>query len=128
MKEATHRKNLAWWVWLVVASFLLQFGLVLRNDWVGPTLGVRAHYDQGRFLIADIYALDRSRPWDFSGPVCSSCGESECAPHQQVDLLLREFHARLQSQGCITKPYAVVVRQNSGTAAKWQSSGASCIT
>jgi len=27
-----------WWVWLVAASFLLNFGLVLRNDWFGPTL------------------------------------------------------------------------------------------
>jgi hypothetical protein len=56
MKEATQRKNLAWWVWLVAASFLLHFGLMLRNDWVGPTLGMRVHYDQGSFLVADIYA------------------------------------------------------------------------
>jgi PDZ domain len=63
MKEATtHRKNPAWWVWLFAASFLLQFGLVLRNDWVGPTLGARVHYDQGSFLIADIYAPSTAVP------------------------------------------------------------------
>src|SRR5262245_11777597 len=56
MKEAAQRKTSTWWVWLVAASFLLHFGLVLRNDWVGPTLGVRARYNQGNFLVDDIYA------------------------------------------------------------------------
>ena len=62
MKEGTQRKSPAWWVWVVAASFLLQFGLVLRNDWVGPTLGVRAQYDQGSFLVADIYAPSTAVP------------------------------------------------------------------
>src|SRR5437870_1443000 len=62
MNQATQRKSPAWWVWLVAASFLLNFGLVLRNDWVGPTLGVRVHYDQGSFLVVGIYAPSTAVP------------------------------------------------------------------
>jgi hypothetical protein len=62
MKETIQRKNPAWWVWLVAASFLLNFGLGLRDDWVGPTLGVLARYNQGSFLIDHIYAPSTAVP------------------------------------------------------------------
>src|SRR5262245_10193942 len=62
MNQPTQRKSPPWGVWLVAASFLLNFGLMLRNDWFGPTLGVLVHYDQGSFVVADIYAPSTGVP------------------------------------------------------------------
>jgi eukaryotic-like serine/threonine-protein kinase len=56
MKEATQRKMAAWWIWVIAASFLLDFGLILRGDWNGPTLGLLAVYNQGSVIVTDVYA------------------------------------------------------------------------
>jgi hypothetical protein len=71
MKEATQRKGSAWWVWLVAASFLLDFGLMLRNDWAGPGLGLHAVYQDRGMVVQEIYA------------------PSEKVPLQQGDRILR---------------------------------------
>jgi PDZ domain len=46
----------AWWIWVIAASFLLDFGLILRGDWNGPTLGLLAVYNQGSVIVTDVYA------------------------------------------------------------------------
>jgi hypothetical protein len=56
MKEAAQRKSSAWWVWLFAAAFVLDFGLVLRNDWAGPSLGLHAVYRDGGMVVQDVYA------------------------------------------------------------------------
>jgi hypothetical protein len=62
MKEADQGKSSAWWVWLVAASFLLDFGLVLRGDWSGPTLGLRALHNQGSVTVFDVNAPSETVP------------------------------------------------------------------
>jgi hypothetical protein len=37
-------------------AFLLDFGLVLRGDWIGPTLGLIAVYNQGSVLVTTVWA------------------------------------------------------------------------
>ena len=56
MQEPSHRKNPPWWVWVFATAFLLDFGLVLRGDWTGPTLGFIAVYNQGSVLVTTVYA------------------------------------------------------------------------
>src|SRR5262249_34513869 len=63
MTEAAPQKSPAWWVWIVAASFLLNFALVLRNDWIGPTLGfVTLGYNRDSFVVGDIYADSAASP------------------------------------------------------------------
>src|SRR3989442_14882271 len=62
MKEAVQRTSSAWWVWLVAAAFLLNFGLILRGDWSGPTLGLSAAYNQGSVIVLNVYALPETVP------------------------------------------------------------------
>lgn len=62
MPEATPRTSSAWWVWLVSASFLLNFALILYGDWSGPTLGFISAYNQGSVIILSLYAPSTTLP------------------------------------------------------------------
>jgi hypothetical protein len=62
MKEASRGKTSPWWVWLVAASFLLYFGLILRGDWNGPTLGLAAAYNRGTVVVLNVYAPSEAVP------------------------------------------------------------------
>jgi len=54
MNQSTPPKSPAWWVWLWAVVFVLYFGLVLRNDWAGPGLGLHAVYQDGGMVVQDI--------------------------------------------------------------------------
>jgi hypothetical protein len=62
MNPSTPAKSPAWWVWLVAASFLLNFGIVLRLDWSGPTFGVNAAYNQGSVVVLNVLAPSETVP------------------------------------------------------------------
>jgi eukaryotic-like serine/threonine-protein kinase len=62
MKEASQQKGSAWWVWLIAGSFLLDFGLILHNDWAGPTLGILTAYKGGSIVVQDNYARAETVP------------------------------------------------------------------
>ena len=62
MKEAAQGKSAAWWVWLLAGAFLLDFGLVLRSDWTGPTLGLLAGYEGGSIVVQNVYAHSEAVP------------------------------------------------------------------
>jgi eukaryotic-like serine/threonine-protein kinase len=76
MKEATQRKSPAWWVWVVAAVFLLDFGLVLHSDWNGPTLGVIAVYNHGSILVTDVYADPETVPFRQGDRIIRADGQS----------------------------------------------------
>jgi tRNA A-37 threonylcarbamoyl transferase component Bud32 len=62
MQQATQRKASAWWVWLLAGAFLLDFGLILRSDWAGPTLGLIAGYQGGSMVVENLYARSEAVP------------------------------------------------------------------
>jgi len=62
MKEAAQAKRSAWWLWVIAAAFLLNFGVILRNDWAGPSLGLQAFYEHGGMVVHDIYAPSANVP------------------------------------------------------------------
>jgi hypothetical protein len=63
MKEAIHGKRppmdagrgVPWWIWVVAASFLLYFGLVLYLDFAGPALGVFAGFTRRNIVVNDVF-------------------------------------------------------------------------
>lgn len=55
MKQAVQAKRSAWWLWVIAAAFVLNFGLILRNDWAGPSLGLHAVYEHAGMVVHDIY-------------------------------------------------------------------------
>jgi hypothetical protein len=63
MKEATDqsgslvvRRGAPWWLWVVAASFLLYFGIVLYLDFAGPVLGVVAGFAHGNVVVSRVLA------------------------------------------------------------------------
>src|SRR6267142_3538113 len=62
MKEPAQLKGPAWWVLLLAVSFVLNFVLVLRNDWAGPSLGLHALYQDGGTVVQDVYARSENVP------------------------------------------------------------------
>src|SRR5438067_4949214 len=74
MNQSTPPKSPAWWVWLQAAVFVLYFGLVLRNDWAGPGLGLHAVYQDGGMVVQDSVIpseLIEPKPEDYHRSRCS---------------------------------------------------------
>jgi len=74
-------RSAPWWIWVVAASFVLHFGLIVKNDWAGATLGLHAAYQRGSIVVQDVYA------------------RSESVPLQQGDRIIRADNQVIASDG-----------------------------
>src|SRR5262245_66037809 len=51
---AKHR-SVPWWIWIIAASFLLNFALVLYLDFEGPVLGMDSTFTQTGVVVTQVY-------------------------------------------------------------------------
>ena len=43
-----------WWIWVVAASFIFNFALIMYLDSMGPTLGMNASFTRGDVLVTGL--------------------------------------------------------------------------